>query len=125
MAWFGVRGLDIWTALCAPALGGEGDQFIFLSREMEILANVEHALDYIETNEPYTGEDYKKLKQWQDLLRGVRWVTDPKLSDGWKRSEDDEEEVSFLGPCGKIFTDRGTLIDYMIKENFILFYFIL
>merc|ERR1719244_599850 len=93
------------------------EQFMFLTREIEVLANVEQALDYIENEEAYTGEDYKKMKKWSDILKGNKWVTDSELPDGWKKSEEEEEEASFLAPSGNILTDRVSLIQFLIKEG--------
>ena len=44
----------------------KSDERLFLTRELEVLVNVEQALDYIENDDAYTGEDYKILKKWND-----------------------------------------------------------
>jgi len=94
-----------------------GEEYLFLTRELEVLVNVEQALDYIENDDAYTGEDYKMLKKWNDNFRGVTWVEDEDLPKGWKKTEDDEEEEQFLGPLGTILNGRVALIEHLIKEN--------
>jgi len=91
----------------------EGKDYLFLTRELEVLVNVDQALDYIENDDAYTGEDYKMLQKWKDNI----WVTDEDLPAGWKKTEDDEEEVQFLGPSGTILNGRVALIERLIKDN--------
>jgi len=96
----------------------KSDERLFLTRELEVLVNVEQALDYIENDDAYTGEDYKILKKWNDKCKDLLWIDDEDLPDGWKRTDDeDEEEAQFLCPLGNIITGRVALIEYFIKEN--------
>lgn len=112
---FGYRFVPVGWGVREPAASNE--EFLFLTRELEVLVNVEQALDYIENDDAYTGEDYKILKKWNDNFKGVTWIDDEDLPKGWKKTEDDEEEEQFLGPLGTIVNGRVALIEHLIKEN--------
>jgi len=111
---FGFKFVPVGWGVREPAAG---EEYLFLTRELEVLVNVEQALDYIENDDAYTGEDYKMLKKWNDNYKGVNWVEDEELPKGWKKTEDDEEEEQFLGPLGTIVNGRVALIEHLIKEN--------
>ena len=92
--------------------------FIFLTRELEVLVSSEQALAYIEQEDNYTGEDYKRLDRWVDLLKGGPWEEEDDLPQGWKRREDDDEETLFLQmKTGIILTGRVALVRCLIKEG--------
>jgi len=112
---FGYKFVPIGWGVREPASANE--EFLFLTRELEVLVNVEQALDYIENDDAYTGEDYKMLKKWNDNFKGVTWVEDEDLPKGWKKTEDDEEDEQFLGPLGTIINGRVALIGHLINEN--------
>jgi len=111
---FGYKFVPSGWGIREPAIG---EEFLFLTRELEVLVNVEQALDYIENDDAYTAEDYKMLKKWNDNYRGLTWVEDEDIPKGWKKTEDDEEEEQFLGPLGTIATGRVALIEHLIKQN--------
>ena len=96
-------------------------QFIFLTRELEVLVSSEEALLYIETDESYSGEDYKKLDCWVDTIKAATWAEEEELPLGWKSwsSEEEEEEDSlFLEEAtGAILQGRVGLLHFLMESG--------
>ena len=96
-------------------------QFIFLTRELEVLVSSEEALLYIETDESYSGEDYKKLDCWVDTLKAASWADDDELPLGWKSwslEEEEEEDSLFLEEAtGAILRGRVGLLRFLIQRG--------
>ena len=96
-------------------------QFIFLTRELEVLVSSEEALLYIETDESYSGEDYKKLDCWVDTLRAAAWAEDEELPLGWKswclEEEEDEDSLFLEEATGAILRGRVGLLRFLIQNG--------
>ena len=96
-------------------------QFIFLTRELEVLVSSEEALLYIETDESYSGEDYKKLDCWVDTLRAASWAEEEELPLGWKswslEEEEDEDSLFLEEATGAILRGRVGLLRFLIQSG--------
>ena len=85
---------------------------------MATLVSKEEALAYIEQEDTYTGEEYKRLDTWTDQLEGDQWMDDTDLPHGWKKKEQEEEESLFLEErTGTILSGRVALIKYLINNE--------
>ena len=98
---------------------GEGGlSYLFLTRELEVLVSSEQALAYIENEDNYTGEDYKRMDRWVDQLKGGDWEEDADLPIGWKQREDEEEDTLYLeGSTGTVLTGRVALIRQLLQQG--------
>ena len=101
-----------------------GREVLFLTKELVVLASVEEALEYIETDDEYEPVAYKVLNDWRELFLGATWVEDSILPPGWLKTEvrleTEEEETQsehFLAPSGEIYSDKVAVIRDMIDQQ--------
>ena len=99
-------------------------EVLFLTSELVVLASVEEALEYIETEEEYEPLAYKVLNDWRDLFLAATWVEDVILPPGWLKTEvrleTEEEETQsehFLAPSGEIYSDKVAVIRDLIDKD--------
>ena len=107
------------------AVRRNGREVLFLTKELVVVASVEEALEYIETDDEYEPVAYKVLNDWRDMFLGATWVEDAILPPGWLKTEvrleTEEEETQsehFLAPSGEIYSDKVALIRDMIDQHY-------
>ena len=99
----------------------EGEEgFIFLTRELEVLVSAGQALAYIETEDSYTGEEYKRLDAWVDAMAAATWQQEEELPEGWRAwdlAEEDEESMFMEVSTGTVLAGRVALLRQLVVRG--------